>query len=200
MAKSTVRQVVFFFIIISWSGLLFGVRGSVCKSKSQRILCLILQDGFLFVHIYFGIMVKFQFLEQFPLMSSLTLPLGLSVVFVYYESHRCWEFFTSALADGFHWSLSDSKSPLVSRTLLSILLNNAVVWTVSTCHIISKALGPCTNLLATIPRAPITIGITVTFMFHSIFSSPARSWYLSLFSLSFNFTVWSAGTTKSTIL
>ena len=34
----------------------------------------------------------------------------------------------------YHWSLSDSKSPQVSRTLLSILagLNNAVVWTVST--------------------------------------------------------------------
>ena len=35
----------------------------------------------------------------------------------------------------FHWSLSDSKSPQFSRTLLSILadLNNAVVWMVSTC-------------------------------------------------------------------
>ena len=34
----------------------------------------------------------------------------------------------------FHWSLSDSKSPQVSRTLLSILavLNNAVVRLVST--------------------------------------------------------------------
>ena len=31
----------------------------------------------------------------------------------------------------FHWSLSDSMSPQVSRTLLSIL-NNAVVWMVST--------------------------------------------------------------------
>ena len=34
----------------------------------------------------------------------------------------------------FHWSLSDSKSPQVSRILLSILavFNNAVVWMVST--------------------------------------------------------------------
>ena len=32
------------------------------------------------------------------------------------------------------------------------------------------------------------------------FSSPARSRYLSLFSLYFNFTLWSAGTSKSTIL
>ena len=35
----------------------------------------------------------------------------------------------------FHWSLNDGKSPLVPRTHLSILtvLNNAVVWIVSTC-------------------------------------------------------------------
>ena len=41
----------------------------------------------------------------------------------------------------FHWSLSDSKSPQVSRTLLSILavLNNAVVWMVSTRPLISKS-------------------------------------------------------------
>ena len=32
-----------------------------------------------------------------------------------------WEFFPPALADGFLWSLSDSKSPQVSRALLSIL-------------------------------------------------------------------------------
>ena len=34
----------------------------------------------------------------------------------------------------FHWSLRDSKSPQISRTLLSIraVLNNAVVWMVST--------------------------------------------------------------------
>ena len=34
----------------------------------------------------------------------------------------------------FHWRLSDSKSPQVSKTLLSILaiFNNAVVWMVST--------------------------------------------------------------------
>ena len=48
------------------------------------------------------------------------------------------DLFTSAPSDGlpliFRWSLSDSKSPQVSRTLLSILavLNNAVVWIVST--------------------------------------------------------------------
>ena len=43
----------------------------------------------------------------------------------------------------FHWSLSDSKSQ-VSRTLLSILavLNNAIVWMVSTLPPTSKSSSP----------------------------------------------------------
>ena len=96
----------------------------------------------------------------------------------------------------FHWSLSDRKSPQVSRTLFSILadLNNAAVWMVSTRPLISKSSSPCINPLVTLPSAPITIGITVTFTFHSITSSLARSWYL--FSLFFSFTLWSAGVAK----
>ena len=102
----------------------------------------------------------------------------------------------------FHCSLSDSKSPHVSRTFLSILanLNNAVVWMVSTRPLISKSSSSFINPLVTVPRAPITIGINVTFMFHSFFCSPARSSDLSFFSHSFNFTLWSAGTAKSTLL
>ena len=50
-----------------------------------------------------------------------------------------------------------------------------------------------------VPSAPITIDITVTFMLHSFFSSLAKSKYLSLFSLSFSFTLWLAGTAKSAI-
>ena len=43
----------------------------------------------------------------------------------------------------FHRSLSDSKSPQVSRTLLSILgvFNNGVVWVVSTRPSTSKSCG-----------------------------------------------------------
>ena len=86
-------------------------------------------------------------------------------------------------------SLSDSKSHYVSRTLLSILadINNAVVWIVFTCPLIFKSSSPFTNPLRIVPSAPITIGITITFMFHSYFSSLAKSRYLSFFSLSFNF-------------
>ena len=96
----------------------------------------------------------------------------------------------------FHWSLGDSKSPLVSMTLLSVLadLNNAVVWMISTHPLIFKSSSPCTNPLVTIPSVSITISITVTFMFHVFFSSLARSSYFSLFSLSFSFTLWSTGT------
>ena len=71
----------------------------------------------------------------------------------------------------FHWILSDSKSPQVSRTFLSILavLNNAVVWMVSTRPPTSKSSSPFSNPLVTVPNAPITIGIIVTCMFNSFF-------------------------------
>ena len=102
----------------------------------------------------------------------------------------------------FHWSLSDSKSPQVSRTLLSILavLNNAVVRMVFTRPPTSKSSSPFSNPLVTVPNAPITIGIIVTCMFYSFFRSLARLRYLSFFSHSFSFILWSAGTAKSTIL
>ena len=102
----------------------------------------------------------------------------------------------------FHWSLSDSKSPQVSRTRLRILavLSNAVVWIVSTRPPTSKSSRLFDNPLVIVPNAPITISTIVSFMFHSFFNSLARSRYLSLFSLSFRFILWSAGTAKSTIL
>ena len=102
----------------------------------------------------------------------------------------------------FHWSLSDIKSPQVSRTRLRILavLSNAVVWIVSTHPPTSKSSRPFNNPLVIVPNAPIKIGTIVTFMFHSFFNPLARSRYLSFFSLSFRFILWSAGTAKSTIL
>ena len=102
----------------------------------------------------------------------------------------------------FHWSPSDSKSLQVSRTRLSILavLSNALIWIVSTRLLTSKSSRPFNNPLVTVPNAPITIGTIVNFMFQSFFNSLARSRYLSFFSLSFRFILWSAGTAKSTIL
>ena len=71
----------------------------------------------------------------------------------------------------FHWSLSDCKSPQISRNILSILanLNNTVIWMVSTHPLISKSSSLCTNSLVTVPSMPITIGIYFTFIFHSFF-------------------------------
>ena len=105
-----------------------------------------------------------------------------------------WEFFTPTLADGLHRSLSDSKSPRVSRDPLRIQANlsNAVVWMFSTCPQISKSSSPFTISLGFVPRAPIKTGITVTFLFYSFFSYLAGSKYLSLFSPSFIFTLWSS--------
>ena len=84
----------------------------------------------------------------------------------------------------FHWSLSESKSPLVSSTFLSILaiLNNVLVWMLSTRPRISKSASAFSNSLVTVPNAPIRIGIIVTCMFHSFFfNSLARSRYLYFF-------------------
>ena len=71
----------------------------------------------------------------------------------------------------FHWSLSDSKFPLVIRTLLSILpdLNNTEVWMDLTRPLITKSSNPCGNLWWLYRRAPITIRISFSFMFHSFF-------------------------------
>ena len=77
---------------------------------------------------------------------------------------------------GFHWSLSDSKSLQVSTTLLRILaiLNNVVVWMVSTRPPTSKSPSPFNNPLDTVPNAPITIGIIVNYMFDSFFQFPSK--------------------------
>ena len=107
-------------------------------------------------------------------------------------SHQCWLLV-------FHWSLSD-KSPQLFRTLFYIRvdLNNAVVWMVSVYSLISNFSNPLTKALRTIPSSLIITAITITFMFHYIFSSLAKSKYLLLISFSVIFTLWSAMTTKST--
>ena len=136
----------------------------------------------------------------YELVSSCPFPMMITITprpppSIYYESFSYQRCLMVSL-----WNLSDSKSTQVPRTLLSILanLNNAVIWMISTRPLISKSSSLCTNPLVAIPSAPITTGISVTFTFHSFFNSLAMSRYLSLFYLSFSFTLWSAGITKST--
>ena len=71
----------------------------------------------------------------------------------------------------FHWSLSDSKFPQVSETLLFILadLNSAVLWMVSSFLLTFKSFITFTNPVGIVPSTPKTIGITITFTFHIFF-------------------------------
>ena len=89
----------------------------------------------------------------------------------------------------FHWSLRDSKSPLVSRTFLSILtvLNNAVIWIVSTRPPTSNSSSPFNNLLVIMPKDLITIGTIVTFMFLSFFQFSSKVKVLILLFKFFSF-------------
>ena len=89
----------------------------------------------------------------------------------------------------FHWRLNDSNSPRVSRTLLSILavFNNAVVLMVSTRPPTSKSSKPFNNPLVIVPKAPITIGINVTFMFFSLFQFSSKVEVLILLFTFFQF-------------
>ena len=63
----------------------------------------------------------------------------------------------------FHWSLSDSKSPQVSRTRLKILavLSYPVIWIVSTRPPTSKSSRAFNNPLVIVPKAPIIIIIII---------------------------------------
>ena len=81
----------------------------------------------------------------------------------------------------FHWTLGDSKCPEVSMTLLSILavLNNAIVWMVSTRPPTSKSSSPFNNRLFTVPvpipwdfyTSALTDGLSLKFKWQQISSS-----------------------------
>ena len=93
----------------------------------------------------------------------------------------------------FLWGLSDSKSPHVSMTLLSILadLSNAVVLMVSARLPISNSSGSLNQPLGIVMRASFTVGISLTFRFNSFLSFLAKSKNLFLLLLSLIFTQWS---------
>ena len=114
--------------------------------------------------------------------------------YYYYYYYFIFIYYFRVFHITFHWILNDSKSPQVS------IFSNAVIRIVSTRPLTSKCSRPFKNHLVIVPKAPITVGTFVTFMFHSFFNSLARSWYLSFFSHSFRFILWSAVTAKSTIL
>ena len=89
----------------------------------------------------------------------------------------------------FRCSLSNRRSPQVSRTLLRILavLHNVVVWMVFTYPLISMSSSSFKRFLVTVPKAPITIGIFVTFMFHYFLKFPSKVQVLILLFSFFQF-------------
>ena len=100
----------------------------------------------------------------------------------------------------FNWSLRNRKSPQIFRTLLSILadLNNAIVW--SRFVVLFTILQvPFSKPLGIVPSRPVVIGITVTLIFHRLFSPLEGSKYLFIFSLSLSITLRSAKTAKFTL-
>ena len=70
-----------------------------------------------------------------------------------------------------HRSLNVCKSPQVSRTFHSILtdLNNAVDWMVLILPPVSNSSSLSSKFFRTIPSAPTTISITVTFTYYIFF-------------------------------
>ena len=63
----------------------------------------------------------------------------------------------------FQWYLSDNIYPIISKTLLSILvvLHNVVVWMASIRPPTSKSSSSFSNPLVTVPKALIPIGIII---------------------------------------
>ena len=172
-------------VLLSCSVFIFWCISSISRSKNQHFFIMVLTRS------------ASLWLVVWKLAHSCRIIIIIIIIIIIYS----FEFFTWALAVT-HWSLSDSTSPPVSGTRLGIpaVLSNAVVWIVSTRPPISKSTRPFNNPLVIVPKAPIPIGTIVTFMFHSFFNSLARSRYLSSFSNSFRFILWSAGIAKSTIL
>ena len=102
------------------------------------------------------------------------------------------DFYTPAFLV-FHWSLSDNN---LSYPRCLADLNNAVELWSRFFLLFTIPLIFFSNHLETVPSAPITIGITVTFMVHSFWNSLKKSKYFVLFLFSVYLNVIIAVTTS----
>ena len=124
----------------------------------------------------------------------------ITIIIISISISSSFRVFTSIITYNLHWSLNYSKSPQIYRTLLRILadLSTAMIWAALTLVLVSSSHRFFFSFFGIILRALTMIGITVRFMFHIFFNSLAKSKHLSSFALSIYFTLWSAGTRKST--
>ena len=121
-----------------------------------------------------------------------------------------WDFFTPAQTDFF---LLKSEWQQISSDVQDSSKHpnffSAVVWMVSALPLIDSSTSLFSKLLETVPKALNMISIIVTFKFHNFFLLSGNVSvffnysfiYLFIYSfifVSFIFTVWSAGTAKST--
>ena len=104
----------FFFLFFLLSLGLDEIRRSVCITKFRRSFHVSLPNRFWVVHIPFVRMIWFQFLAQFPV-NHLPLPVESCLIPPFAQIIRI---FPTVYTGVLYWSLSDSKSPRVSRTVL----------------------------------------------------------------------------------
>ena len=107
-----------------------------------------------------------------------------------------------AIANG-QRSLGSFLLLCLSNTFLRILAvpNNAVFCSNPALMVIPSLSSHVSNLLLTAPRAPTTTGTTSCCLIpHSFPFSLFKSWYFSIFSPSFSYTLWSDGRAISTII
>ena len=103
----------------------------------------------------------------------------------------------------FRWAITNDQRVTewsllyISNTFLNIIAvpNNAVFCIIPTLFVIRSFSIHPSNSFVTLPRAPITTGMTsIILSLHNLPISPFKSWYFSTFSLSFSPTLTSAGT------
>ena len=92
------------------------------------------------------------------------------------------------------WFFIHVLETAISRSFLRMLV---VVWMVLILPLISCSSSVFSSFLRNLSMVATTIGITVTFIFHNLYCSQARSRYMSVFSLTFIFNLWSAWMAKS---
>ena len=180
---------IYIYIYIYYFSLLFISLSSFCHFRLFEQIFLFLS---LSLSLYLSISLSFSL--SIYIYSSLCISLTLSL-YIYVRISRFLSLSLYIYKSLPPHSLFESSQ--VHRTFLSILadLNNVVVGMISIRPLMFKSSSPFNNPWVTLPRAPITIDINFTFMSQSFFSSLARSRYLSFFSPSYNFSLWSVGTT-----